>query len=298
MTEENKDMTSTVVSAVNNLPEAGLNSYLQKINSLPVLSKEEELDLAKKYHDTGDLESAQKLVLFNMRYVIKVARGYSGYGLGLSDLVQEGAMGLMKAVKRFDPNVGVRLVTFAVRWIKAEMQEYVIKNWKVVKVATTKAQRKLFFNLRSSKKHLGWATREEVEAIAKDLDVTTKDVLDMEIRMNSNEISLYGFDDDSSEDSNNFSPLSYLPSPEKDPQEILVRNDFSAKALSELYQSLEQLDERSKDILKQRWLNNDGKVTLSDLAKKYSISLERVRQLEKTAIEKLRKQMKELSENV
>lgn len=294
MLEKDETKTPEVkLPSTSSLPEAGLYNYIHKINSLPVLSREEEYTLANEYIKNGNLEAAQKLVLFNMRYVVHIAKTYSGYGLPVGDLMQEGSMGLMKAVKRFDPRIGVRLISFAVRWIKAEIQEYVIKNWKLVKVATTKSQRKLFFNLRSKKESLGWSTREEVAAIAKDLDVSEADVVEMEARMNSSDVSLYGYDDDSSDNPSSFSPLTYLESPEKDPQKMLIGRDFSAKALKSLRKAITTLDARSQDIIKERWLNEDSKVTLKDLSNKHNVSLERIRQIEKTSLIKVREILQE-----
>ncbi len=279
---------------VQNLDLAGsaLQKHIEMFNHVPVLSREEEYSLAMAYQERGDLQAAQKLVLSNMRYVVMIARSYNGYGLPLADLLQEGAMGLMKAVKRFNPKMGVRLVTFASHWIKAEMQEFILRNWRIVRVATTKAQRKLFFKLRSSKKRLGWFTKEEREQVANDLNVTAKDVEEMEARLSSNEVS---FDLDEDEDSTgNFlpSPSSYVESKTEDPANLVISDNLNGMAKEQLYLALEKLDDRSKDILTKRWLNED-KTTLKDLSYVYSVSLERIRQLESEALQQLRNALTE-----
>ena len=263
-----------------------LESYIQSVREIPVLKKSEEHALAVKLRDNDDLEAARQLIMHNLRFVIKVARGYSGYGLPMADLVQEGNVGLMKAVKRFDPTVNVRLVSFAVHWIRAEIHEFILKNWKIVKVATTKAQRKLFFNLRSKKKRLAWMNQEEVSDIAKDLGVTNKDVLEMEKRMSGQDI---GFDlsSDTDED-NSFSPNQFLESEQvDDPSELLESSDWDSHTKKLFTDAMSTLDERSKDILACRWLV-DEKATLQDLAAKYSVSAERIRQIESNAIDKLK----------
>jgi len=268
------------------VPTGNLESYIQATRSIPMLSAEEEKALAIRLHDHGDLEAAQQLVLSHLRFVVHVARGYSGYGLSQADLIQEGNIGLMKAVKRFDPGVGVRLVSFAVYWIRAEIHEFILKNWRIVKVATTKAQRKLFFNLRSSKKRLGWFNKEEVQAVADDLGVTTKDVLEMESRMSGRDI---GFDepDDDEERSQTFSPVAYLQDQSAEPSRIAEAEELEAHHHQILTSALKDLDERSRDIIARRWLTDD-KATLHELADKYGVSAERIRQLESNAIRKLK----------
>jgi RNA polymerase sigma-32 factor len=251
-----------------------------------MLTAEEEHDLAVKFHETNDLDAARRLVLSHLRFVVHVARGYAGYGLPLSDLVQEGNVGLMKAVKRFDPSVGVRLVSFAVHWIRAEIHEYVLRNWRLVKVATTKAQRKLFFNLRKAKKHLGWLNREETEAVAKDLGVSAREVNEMERRLSSYDVS---FDPDPTDDED-YAPAAYLPSPNSDPAKAVERADSDTDAHDRLDAALAKLDARSRDILARRWLTDD-KSTLHELAAEYDVSAERIRQIEVNAIAKLRAQM-------
>lgn len=263
-----------------------LESYIQSVREIPVLKKSEERALAVKLRDNDDLQAASQLIMHNLRFVIKVARGYSGYGLPLADLVQEGNVGLMKAVKRFDPEINVRLVSFAVHWIRAEIHEFILKNWKIVKVATTKAQRKLFFNLRSKKKRLAWMNQDEVSDIAKDLGVTNKDVLEMEKRMSGQDI---GFDlsADTDED-DSYSPNQYLESEEvDDPSELLESSDWDTHTKTLFTNAMSNLDERSKDILACRWLV-DEKATLQDLAAKYDVSAERIRQIESNAIDKLK----------
>jgi RNA polymerase sigma-32 factor len=268
-------------------PVGSLDAYIQRVHGIPVLSQEQERELALRYHDEQDLEAARQLVLHHLRFVVHVARGYLGYGLPLGDLIQEGNIGLMKAVKRFDPSVGVRLVSFAVHWIKAEMHEYILKNWRIVKVATTKAQRKLFFNLRKSKKRLGWMNAAEVKAVAKDLGVTPEDVLEMESRLAGKDI---GFDltpETEDEDSNAVAPVSYLADADSDPAQTIEREDYETRSEARLERALTVLDERSRHILQRRWLDEE-KATLQELADQYKISAERVRQLENNAIKKLK----------
>jgi RNA polymerase sigma-32 factor len=260
------------------------------VHGIPVLTPEQEKELAVRFHDEQDVEAARQLVLHHLRFVVHVARGYLGYGLPLGDLIQEGNIGLMKAGKRFDPKVGVRLVSFAVHWIKAEMHEYVLKNWRIVKVATTKSQRKLFFNLRKSKKRLGWMNRAEVEAIAKDLKVTPEEVLEMESRLSGKDI---GFDlspESEDEDSASVAPVTYLADESSDPAESIERQDYASRSEARLGHALTGLDERSRHIVQRRWLDEE-KATLQELADKYHISAERVRQLENNAIRKLRTAM-------
>jgi RNA polymerase sigma-32 factor len=267
-------------------PVGSLDRYIQAASSIPVLTAEEEFELATRFREANDLEAARRLVLAHLRFVVHVARGYAGYGLPLSDLIQEGNIGLMKAVKRFDPNVGVRLVSFAVHWIRAEIHEFVLRNWRLVKVATTKAQRKLFFNLRKAKKHLGWLNKDETEAVAKDLGVTPREVTEMEQRLSGRDLS---FDPDP-EDSDDFAPMAYLPSPDADPASEVEGEDWDRNAHDRLDQALDTLDVRSRDILARRWLA-DRKVTLHELAAKYNVSAERIRQIEANAIAKLKTAM-------
>ena len=270
------------------VPSEQLGSYLQEINRYPVLSAERERELAIRLRDHNDLEAARELVLSHLRFVAKIARGYSGYGLPLADLIQEGGIGLMKAVRRFNPDVGVRLVSFAVHWIKAEIHEFVLRNWRIVKVATTKAQRKLFFNLRSSKKRLGWFSREEVESVAEDLGVSPETVLEMESRMSGQDISFDPPEAGDDEDSP-WTPAAYLAASENcDPAQALEQADLSQQHNEQLWDALEQLDERTRIIVEQRWLSDD-KATLHELAARFGVSAERIRQLESNAINKLKK---------
>jgi len=267
------------------VPTGSLDAYLQAITAIPVLSADEERALAVRLHADNDLTAARKLIMSHLRFVAHIARGYSGYGLPLSDLIQEGNIGLMKAVKRFDPQVGVRLVSFAVYWIRAEIHEFILRNWRIVKVATTKAQRKLFFNLRSAKKRLGWLNKAEVETVAHDLGVSTKEVLEMESRMSGHDVA-FDLRDDDDEDST-VAPAAYLQTAAVGPDEELEENQWEAHNHDRLQSALSTLDERSQDIVQRRWLD-DNKATLQELADKYSISAERIRQLENNAIKKLR----------
>jgi len=264
-------------------PIGSLDSYIQAAGAIPILSAEEEFKLATQLQKDGDLEAAQRLVLSHLRFVVHIARGYSGYGLQLSDLVQEGNVGLMKAVKRFDPAVGVRLVSFAVHWIRAEIHEFVLKNWRQVKVATTKAQRKLFFNLRGAKKHLGWLSAAETAAVAQDLGVSVQEVTRMEQRLAGRDLS---FDPSPCEDEE-FSPSAYLPSPDSDPAEAVERHDWQRDSHERLALALGGLDKRSQDIVRRRWLG-EKKSTLHELASEYQVSAERIRQIEVNAISKLK----------
>jgi len=268
------------------VPTGNLESYIQATRSIPMLSAEEENALATQLQNEGDLDAAQKLVLSHLRFVVHIARGYSGYGLPQADLIQEGNIGLMKAVKRFDPTVGVRLVSFAVYWIRAEIHEFILRNWRIVKVATTKAQRKLFFNLRSSKTRLGWFNQEEVERVADDLGVTPKDVLEMESRMSGHDITFDAPDDDD-ENTHSFAPANYLQDMSQDPARVIEAGDLADHAHEQLSTALIKLDDRSRDIIQQRWLTDD-KSTLHQLADKYQVSAERIRQLENNAIKKLK----------
>lgn len=276
-------LSSTALS----VSAGSLDSYVQSVHEVPVLSVEEEKAYAERLVEQNDLDAARTLVMHNLRFVIKVARGYSGYGLPLADLIQEGNIGLMKAVKRFDPTVNVRLVSFAVHWIRAEIHEFILRNWKVVKVATTKAQRKLFFNLRSSKKRLGWLNAAEVKDIATDLGVTSKDVLEMEKRMSGQDIS-FDLSPGQEDDDKAYSPSQYLlPSESQDPADMLEDQDWQDHTQLRFNNALAELDDRSKDILARRWLS-DQKATLQELADHYGVSAERIRQLESAAIKKLK----------
>ena len=270
------------------LPTGSIDAYISAAYQLPMLSVEEERNLAIRLRDEQDLEAARALVFSHLRFVIRIARGYSGYGLALPDLIQEGSVGLMKAVKRFDPDVGVRLVSFAVHWIKAEIHEYILRNWRIVKIATTKAQRKLFFNLRSSKKRLGWFSQEEVQGVAKDLGVKEKTVLEMEARMANYDMA---FDaPETAEENTPTAPAAYLSDMRMEPFQQLEVVDSEAHARKQLFNALEQLDERSRTILTARWLN-DKKATLHELADRYGVSAERIRQIEKQAMRKLKVQI-------
>ncbi|MDD5271965.1 MAG: RNA polymerase sigma factor RpoH [Methylovulum sp.] len=269
-----------------NLSVGTFDAYLNLVKQMPKLSSEQEHELAVKYRDHGDLEAARQLVMTNLRFVVHVAKGYSGYGLSLPDIVQEGNVGLMKAVKRFDPDMGVRLVSFAVHWIKAEIHEYVIKNWAIVKIATTKAQRKLFFNLRKSKEDLGWLSNNEAETIATDLDVQLSSVYEMEKRLGSRDMSFDVSDDDGDED-NFVAPASYLQQHGADPAVLLENADWGGHEHDLLHDAMATLDERSLDIVSSRWLA-DKKATLHELAERYNVSAERIRQLEQNAMKKLK----------
>lgn len=277
---------SNTLALPTNLSVGTFDSYLNAVSHMPKLTPEQEYDLAVRYKEQGDLEAARKLVMSNLRFVAHVARGYSGYGLPLADVMQEGNVGLMKAVKRFDPEVGVRLVSFAIHWIRAEIHEYVIKNWRIVKVATTKAQRKLFFNLRKSKKGLGWLSKDDAEAIAENLNVDIKIVYEMEERLDGRDMAFDLPTDDSSEDSVS-APVNYLEQHEADPALLLENADWKGHEENLLSQAMSELDERSQDILNSRWLS-EKKATLHDLAVRYNVSAERIRQLEKNAMKKLK----------
>ncbi len=263
-----------------------LDGYIHAVNQVPMLAPEQEQALARQYVEREDLEAARELVLAHLRFVVHVARGYLGYGLPMADLVQEGNIGLMKAVKRFDPDVGVRLVSFAVHWIKAEIHEYILKNWRIVKVATTKAQRKLFFNLRRAKKRLGWLSADEVNIVARELNVSPTDVVEMESRLNGRDI---GFDAPSDNDDDDVppAPAAYLIHEGLDPEQAAVNDDQENRQQDTLYASLSELDERSRDIVARRWLN-EPKVTLQELADEYGVSAERIRQIEAAAMKKMR----------
>jgi RNA polymerase sigma-32 factor len=268
------------------LPLGSLDAYIHYVNQVPLLTHAEEQELATRLRNHNDLEAARQLVLSHARYVVRIAKGYLGYGLPLGDLIQEGNLGLMKAVKRFNPEIGVRLVTFAVHWIKAEIHEFILRNWRIVKVATTKAQRKLFFNLRSMKKRLGWFTHEEINQVAEDLGVKPDTVREMEMRLNNMDAS---FDAHPEEDEENFhaAPAAYLEDHRSNPAQTLEASDWSEQSGNALHHALQQLDARSQEILAARWLN-DEKSTLQELADKYQVSAERIRQLEKNALDKLK----------
>lgn len=277
-------MSNNLQSMALSVPHSGsIEGYIQAVSSIDMLSAEEERELAVRLREDEDLQAARKLVMSHLRFVVHIAKSYSGYGLPQADLIQEGNIGLMKAVKRFDPTVGVRLVSFAVHWIKAEIHEFVLKNWRIVKVATTKAQRKLFFNLRKAKKRLGWFTHDEVQTVANELGVSTKEVLQMEARMSSQD---QAFDLSADEDeTGNFAPVQFLEDKSSDVETDVINSDWDANASKRLYSAIKTLDERSQDIIETRWLV-DSKITLQDLADKYEVSAERVRQIEKNAMKK------------
>ncbi|MFK3862712.1 RNA polymerase sigma factor RpoH [Pseudoalteromonas rhizosphaerae] len=270
---------------------ASMDGYLQAVSTIPMLGAEQEKELATRLQEDGDLNAAKQLIMSHLRFVAHIAKGYSGYGLPQADLIQEGNIGLMKAVKRFDPSVGVRLVSFAVHWIKAEIHEFVLKNWRIVKVATTKAQRKLFFNLRKNKKRLGWFNQAEVATVASELGVSEKEVREMESRMSGQDM---GFDltGDDSDDAptSTYSPVQFLTDGSNDLAEEVEQQQYQEQSHTRLFSALKTLDERSQDIVSARWLSDD-KATLQELAEKYSVSAERVRQLEKTAMKKLQAAM-------
>jgi RNA polymerase sigma-32 factor len=266
-------------------PLGSLDAYLERVSRIPVLSREQERALAERFRGQGDLDAARQLVLSHLRFVVHIARGYSGYGLPVGDLIQEGNVGLMKAVKRFDPSLNVRLVSFAVHWIRAEIHEYVLRNWRLVKVATTKAQRKLFFNLRRLKKNLTWLSAEETAEVARDLGVSPREVTEMEKRLAARDLS---FDPaPEADDEESFSPAAYLPSPGSDPAESVEDAESADDSAARLRGALGRLDARSRDIVERRWMS-DGKATLHELAGKYGVSAERIRQIESSALGKLR----------
>src|SRR5262245_39184759 len=266
-------------------PIGSLDAYLDRVSRIPVLSREEEHDLAVRFRNDNDLNAARQLVLAHLRFVVHIARGYGGYGLPVGDLIQEGNVGLMKAVKRFDPDVNVRLVSFAVHWIRAEIHEYVLRNWRLVKIATTKAQRKLFFNLRRMKKNLSWLSAEETKAVAHDLGVTTAEVTEMEQRLAARDMS---FDPTPESDEEEvYSPAAYLASPDSDQAESVEADEWESDSSDRLQTAMARLDDRSRDILQRRWMTDD-KATLHELADKYGVSAERIRQIESNALGKLR----------
>jgi len=269
-------------------PGRDLTAYISSVNSISVLTPELERELAKQYYYDDNVDAARQLVLAHLRFVVHMAKTYSGYGLSQADLIQEGNVGLMKAVKRFNPEVGVRLVSFAVHWIKAEMHEYILRNWRIVKVATTKAQRKLFFNLRKSKKSLAWLSHAETQAVAKDLGVTPKEVTEMERRLSARDAIFDPAPD--ADDEHAFTPAAYLPSPDADPAVLVEKTDFHDDASHRMAEAMTTLDDRSRHILQSRWLT-DKKQTLHQLADVYDVSAERIRQIEANAIKKLRTAM-------
>lgn len=269
------------------LPTGSLEAYSRAAFQIPLLSAEEERTLAHRLVERNDLDAARQLVLAHLRYVIYIARGYSGYGLAQADLIQEGNIGLMKAVKRFDPTLNVRLISFAVHWIRAEIHEFILRNWRIVKVATTKAQRKLFFNLRSNKRRLGWFTRDEVEAVARDLGVRPETVLEMEARMSQRDVAFDPTVDESDTEHETPAPAFYLSKPSDDPAVQVEAREWVRDRKAKLQAALESLGERSRAIVERRWLSED-KATLHDLAAEYQVSAERIRQLENSAIKKLR----------
>lgn len=282
-------MTQPLFAPTALVPVGSLEAYIRYVNQIPMLTLEEEQTLAQQLFHANDLEAAKKLVLAHLRFVVSVAQRYAGYGIALGDLIQEGNIGLMKAVKRFDPSVGVRLVSFAVHWIKAEIHEFILRNWRIVKIATTKAQRKLFFNLRGAKKRLGWFNKEEVETVAKELGVTPAEVYEMEKRLNAHDT---GFDlatDEDEEDENigRLAPVQYLEDPRYDPATQFETDDTAEQGQKALQHCLKLLDPRSHDIVQKRWLNAE-KATLQELADRYQISPERVRQIENAAMSKLK----------
>ncbi len=284
-------MTTANALVSNSLPVpsalGSLDAYIGAVHRIPVLTVEDEQALARRFLGEEDLNAARELVHSHLRFVVHVARGYNGYGLPLGDLIQEGNIGLMKAVKRFDPDQGVRLVSFAVHWIRAEMHEFILKNWRIVKVATTKAQRKLFFNLRRSKKRLGWMNAEEVRVVAADLNVSEREVLEMESRLSGRDI---GFDAPEGDDDDRAppSPVAYLRAHEEDPSQLYERESVEDHQVGLLHEGLAKLDERSRDIVARRWLGNENKVTLQELADEYGVSAERIRQIEANALKKMR----------
>ncbi len=281
-------MTTSLMALHSLAPGRDLDAYVRTISQFPILSAEEEQALARRFADNQDVDAARQLVLAHLRFVVHLARSYAGYGLSQADLIQEGNVGLMKAVKRFDPAYGVRLVSFAVHWIRAEIHEFILRNWRIVKVATTKAQRKLFFNLRSSKKKLGWLNQEETEAMARDLGVSTDTVTQMEGRMAAYDMA---FDAQADDDDNQFpAPAAYLEAENANPADIVAAQDWELDAESRLETALAVLDERSRDIVQRRWLADD-KATLHELAAEYQVSAERIRQLEQSAFKKLKARM-------
>lgn len=279
-------MTQTLPAVLTVRGEGGLASYIRMANAAPVLSAEEERNLAIRYREQGDLDAVRQLILSQLRYVVRVAHAFAGYGLPQADLIQEGNIGLMKAVKHFDPAHGVRLVSFAVHWVRAEIYDFILRNWRIVKVATTKAQRKLFFNLRQSRTRLGWMNQGEVDTLAQGLDVPTETVREMEGRMANTDVP-FDASDEEDEEAFRASPAGYLQDLRYDPQTVLARSDTEQQKQQELHKALVQLDDRSRAIVERRWLSED-KPTLHELAAEYGISAERIRQIEKKAMESMR----------
>ncbi|MHB8744530.1 MAG: RNA polymerase sigma factor RpoH [Sulfuricaulis sp.] len=275
--------TQSLVLPINLYPEKGLSTYIRAVNALPVLSVEEERKLARRYHKHNDLDAARQLVMSNLRYVVRIARGFSGYGLPQADLIQEGNIGLMKAVKHFDPAHKVRLMSFAIHWIRAEIFDYILRNWRIVKVATTKAQRKLFFNLRKSRERLGWMTRGEVNSLAEKLDVAPDTVQEMESRMSHADVP-FETDNDADEESYHVAPAGYLQDMRYNPEVLAAQSDQEDARQSQLREALTSLDSRSRDIIQRRWLD-EKKPTLHELADEYGISAERIRQIEMKALD-------------
>jgi RNA polymerase sigma-32 factor len=267
-------------------PGSDIDKYLSQVYQIPVLTREEELELTTEFFETDDVKLAHKLVIAHLRFVVHIAKSYAGYGLPIADIIQEGNVGLLKAVTKFDPNKGVRLVSFAVHWIKAEIHEFILKNWRIVKIATTKAQRKLFFNLRSKKKNTGWLTDEEAKRIAKELDVSVKEVMHMENRLNSAD-SPFDAPTDEEDNEKAFSPSQYLEDNSFNPEDITEQKNYEDVNHTALLKNISALDKRSQDIIRARWLD-DNKITLNELADKYSVSAERIRQIEATAFKKLK----------
>jgi RNA polymerase sigma-32 factor len=267
-------------------PGSDIDKYLSQVYKIPVLTREEELELTTEFFETEDVKLAHKLVISHLRFVVHIAKSYAGYGLPLADIIQEGNVGLLKAVTKFDPNKGVRLVSFAVHWIKAEIHEFILKNWRIVKIATTKAQRKLFFNLRSKKKNTGWLTDEEAKRIAKELDVSVKEVMHMENRLNSAD-SPFDAPTEVEDNEKAFSPSQYLEDNSFNPEDIAEQKNYEDVNHTALIKNISALDKRSQDIIRARWLD-DNKITLNELADKYSVSAERIRQIEATAFKKLK----------
>ena len=270
------------------LPTGSMESYISAAFQLPMLSQQEEHDLAVRLRNNNDLDAARQLVMSHLRFVVRIARQYAGYGLPQPDLIQEGTVGLMKAVRRFDPEVGVRLASFAVHWIKAEIHEFILRNWRIVKIATTKAQRKLFFNLRSSKKRLGWFSEQEIQDVASDLGVKPEEVRNMEARLNNYDMA-FDADNNDSEDEH-VAPVSYLPDMRMEPESVLEAEDTERDENERLYAAMQELDERSQEILRRRWLS-EKKTTLHELADEYGVSAERIRQIEKAAMKKLQEKI-------
>ena len=286
-------MTTAVATLNHDLtlkgPVGSLDAYIQAVGGIPVLSKEDEQALSNRFREDGDIDAARELVMAHLRFVVHIAKGYTGYGLPLADLIQEGNVGLMKAVKRFDPSFDVRLVSFAVHWIRAEIHEYVLRNWRIVKVATTKAQRKLFFNLRKAKKSLAWLSYEETKAVAEDLGVSAKEVTEMERRLSARD-AIFDPAPDVKDDDKTFSPAAYLPATNADPATLVENSDWHDDATTRMAEAIETLDDRSRRIVESRWLS-DTKLTLHELAEEFGVSAERIRQIEANAIKKMRTAM-------